>query len=90
MMNLQWYDFIGFAGTFVILAAYFGLQVRKLDGNGALYSVLNLLGAAGILVSVVYAEKMNWPVLTIEAAWMLISLYGIWHSAKSRFAKPAL
>jgi paired small multidrug resistance pump len=90
MMSLQWYDFVGFAGTFVILAAYFGLQVRRLNGNGVLYSLLNLLGAAGILVSVVYADKINWPVLTIEAAWMLISLYGIWNSAKSRFAKPAV
>ena len=90
MMNLQWFDFIGFAGTFVILAAYFGLQVRKLDGNGALYSILNLLGAAGILVSVVYAEKMNWPVFTIELAWMVISLYGIWNSAKSRLSRPTI
>ncbi|KFN41336.1 CBU_0592 family membrane protein [Arenimonas oryziterrae] len=90
-MSLQWYDFVGFAGTFVILAAYFGLQVRKLDGNGALYSILNLLGAGGILVSVVYATQMNWPVFTIELAWMVISLYGIWFSLKRRFAsKPAV
>jgi paired small multidrug resistance pump len=87
MMDLQWYDFVGFAGTFVILAAYFGLQVRKLNGNGALYSILNLLGAVGILVSVVYAKAMNWSVFTIELAWILISLYGIWNSAKTRFAR---
>ncbi len=89
-MDLQWYDFIGFVGTFVILAAYFGLQVRKLDGNGVLYSILNLVGAAGILVSVIYAKAMNWPVFTIEAAWMVISLYGIWFAAKSRLARPAV
>ena len=90
MMSLQWFDFVGFAGTFVILAAYFGLQVRKLDGHGALYSILNLLGAAGILVSVVYAEKMNWPVFSIEFAWIVISLYGIAFSLKRRFAKPVV
>lgn len=90
MMDLQWWDMVGFAGTFIILAAYFGLQVRKLDGNGVLYSILNLVGAGGILVSVIYASTMNWPVFTIELAWMLISLYGIWNSAKNRFAKPAI
>lgn len=89
MMDLQWYDMVGFAGTFLILAAYFALQVRKLDGHGVAYSLLNLLGAAGILVSVVYARTMNWPVFTIEAAWMVISLYGIWFAAKNRFGKPA-
>mgnify|MGYP003432045527 FL=1 len=90
MMDLQWWDMVGFAGTCIILAAYFGLQVRKLDGNGVLYSILNLVGAGGILVSVIYASTMNWPVFTIELAWMLISLYGIWNSAKNRFAKPAI
>jgi len=89
MMDLQWYDMVGFVGTFTILVAYFALQVRKLDGHGVTYSLLNLLGAAGILVSVVYAKVLNWPVITIETAWMLISLYGIWFAAKARFGKSS-
>jgi hypothetical protein len=31
---------------------------------------------------------MNWSVLFIEAAWILISLYGIWHSLTSRGKAP--
>ena len=90
MMNLQWYDFAGFVGTFVILAAYFGLQVRRLHGNGATYALLNLIGAIGILISVAYAPTMNWSVLFIECAWILISVYGLWNSARTRLSRPAI
>jgi len=39
-------------------------------------------------VPVWYAKEMNWSVLFIEAAWILISLYGIWHSLRSRAKAP--
>ena len=80
MMNLQWFDFIGFAGVLLVLIAYLALQTRRLAGDGIAYSVLNIFGAAGILVPVLYAEHMNYSVLFIETAWIFISLYGIWHS----------
>ena len=67
MMNLQWFDFVGFAGVMLVLLAYLALQTERLSGTGMMYSLLNLLGAAGILVPVVYADQMNWSVLFIEA-----------------------
>ena len=85
MLDLQWFDFVGFAGVLLVLAAYFLLQTSQMRGDGVPFSLLNMVGAGGILVSVVYAEKMNWPVLFIEAAWILISLYGIWHAMQRRF-----
>lgn len=84
MMNLQWYDWVGFAGTFMILAAFFLLQAGRLQGRGLAYQLLNLLGAGGVLVSL--WGKFNAPVFVLELAWMLISVYGIVHSAKSRSA----
>ena len=78
MLSLKWFDFVGFAGVLLVLLAYLALQTQKLRGDGMAYSLLNLFGAAGILIPVVYAEQMNWSVLFIETAWIAISLYGMW------------
>ena len=78
MFNLAWYDFVGFAGVLMVLGAYAGQQTRRLSGEGVAYSLLNAIGAAGILVPVWYAATMNWSVLFIETVWIAISLYGIW------------
>lgn len=87
MMDLQWFDFVGFAGVLMVLGAYAALQTRRMNGNGVLFSLLNLVGSAGILIPVWYATEMNWSVLFIETAWMLISAYGIWHAVANRFGK---
>jgi paired small multidrug resistance pump len=89
MLDLQWYDFVGFAGVLLVLLAYLALQTERMSGTGMLYSLTNALGAAGILVPVVYAEHMNYSVLFIEAAWIAISLYGMWHAVRRKLAKPA-
>ena len=84
MLNLQWFDLVGFAGVLLVLAAYFLLQTSRMRGDGVPYSLINAVGAAGILVPVWYIRPMNWSVLFIEAAWILISLYGIWHAMQRR------
>lgn len=89
MLDLQWFDFVGFVGVLMVLGAYAGHQARRLDGNGVLYSLVNLVGAGGILVPVLYAEQMNWSVLFIEAAWMAISAYGVWQAIARRFGRAA-
>ena len=89
MLNLQWFDFVGFFGVLLVLLAYLGLQARRMRGDGFMYSFLNMIGALGILVSVVYAEKMNYSVLLIEGTWVLISIYGIYQSLVSRIRKPS-
>jgi hypothetical protein len=88
MFDLQWYDVVGFVGVFLVLAAYFLLQTSRMRGDGIAFSLLNMIGAGGILVSVVYAAKMNWPVFFIEAAWVAISVYGIWHALNRRAKAP--
>lgn len=89
MMSLKWFDFVGFAGVMLVLLAYLALQTQKLRGDGMAYSALNLFGAAGILIPVVYAEQMNWSVLFIEAAWIAISLYGMWQVARRKMGAGA-
>jgi paired small multidrug resistance pump len=85
VMNLQWYDWVGFAGTFMILAAFFLLQADRLQGRGLAYQLINLLGAGGVLVSLL--GKFNAPVFVLELAWMLISAYGIARGFKARQAR---
>jgi paired small multidrug resistance pump len=81
-MNLQWYDWIGVAGTLMVLGAFFGLQSGRLAGNGIVYQLLNLLGAAGVLVSLV--GEFNLSVFLLEVAWVSISAYGIVRSLRGR------
>jgi paired small multidrug resistance pump len=88
MLNLHWWDFVGFVGVVMVLGAYFALQTRKMRGDGIPFSLLNALGAGCILVPVWYAPVMNWSVLFIEGVWILISFYGIWHSLTNREKAP--
>ena len=81
-MTLAWYDFVGFAGTLAILVAFFLLQAGKLDGNGRTYQLLNLFGAAAILVTLL--GSFNVAVFVLETAWVLVSAYGLWRSRKGR------
>lgn len=74
-MNLQWYDWVGIAATLMILGGFLLLQLGRLSGTGLVYQLLNLFGAAGVLVSL--WGKFNLAVFLLELAWMLISAYGI-------------
>lgn len=82
VIALQWYDVVGLGGTLAILAAYFLLQTRRLSGTGLAYQLLNLFGAAGILVSLV--GKFNLSVFLLELAWVAVSGYGIVRSLRER------
>ena len=81
-MDLQWNDWVGLLGTVMILGAFVLLQARKLSGTGLTYQLLNLFGAAGILVSLL--GKFNLPVFLLESAWVAVSAYGIVRSFKAR------
>lgn len=86
-MNLQWYDWVGMAGTLMILGGFALLQARTLSGTGLPYQLLNLFGAAGILVSL--WGSFNLSVFLLECAWIAVSLYGIVRSFKAKSdAKP--
>ena len=86
-MNLQWYDWIGMLGTLMVLGAFFLLQAGHIHGNRLAYQLLNLFGAAGILVSLI--GSFNISVFLLEAAWVAVSLYGIVRSLRTPPAPPA-
>lgn len=81
-MNLEWYDWVGMAGTLMVLGAFFLLQAGHVHGNRLAYQLLNLFGALGILVSLL--GKFNISVFLLEAAWIAVSVYGIARSFKAK------
>jgi len=76
------FDLIGLTGVAVILVTYFFLQTGKLKAEQTIYSALNFTGALLIFLSLVV--DWNIAAVTIEVAWMVISLFGIFKSLKGR------
>lgn len=83
-LQLQWWDWVGLAGTFAVLLAFFLLQAGRLHGQGIVFQMLNLLGALAVLVSL--RGGFNLAVFLLEGAWALISAYGIWRRFGARQA----
>jgi hypothetical protein len=68
-------DLLGLAGSIAIALTYFANLQGALRSDGWLYSLLNLVGAAAILVSLYWA--WNLPAAVMEGFWALISAYGL-------------
>jgi len=77
-MHYEWYDFVGNIGVVLILGSYFLLQIDKVNSKSVAYSVGNAIGAVLILVSLCFA--FNLSSFVIEIFWLLISLYGLFHT----------
>ena len=76
MNGYYWYDFIGNIGVFMILLAYFLLQLNRIDNHSLSFSLMNFCGAFMILVSLYF--DFNLSAFVIEFFWLLISMYGIY------------
>ncbi len=74
-LNLAWYDWIGIAGTAMVLVGFLLLQAGRVSGTAIWYQLINLFGSGGVLVSLL--GKFNMSVFVLELTWMLISVYGI-------------
>ena len=83
-LQFAWYDWVGLIGTLLVLLAFFLLQAGRLAGNGIIYQLLNLFGAAGVLVSLL--GTFNPAVFVLELSWVAISAYGIARSFAARKA----
>lgn len=81
-MALAWYDVVGLLGTVMVLVAFGLLQAGRLSGTGLAYQLLNLLGAACLLLSLF--GGFNVSVFALQLAWCAISLYGIVRSLRAR------
>ena len=69
-------DVIGNVGVVVLMITYLMLQLNKLRSDGLAYSVLNAVGAALIVISLLH--DFNLSALLMEVFWVLISFVGIY------------
>ncbi|RAO77739.1 CBU_0592 family membrane protein [Dyella jiangningensis] len=83
-MTFLWHDWAGYIGVVLVLLAFLLLQAHKLHGNGLVYQLMNVLGALGVILSLVFGVAMNWPAFLMQVAWIVIGVYGIVHSARAR------
>jgi hypothetical protein len=70
-----WYDILGTLGVATIIFTYVLLQLECLESNELVYSLLNVVGAALILISLYFS--FNFPSFIVELFWLIISLFGI-------------
>jgi hypothetical protein len=85
-VDLSLADGIGMLGAALIVTAYFLLQVGRLEAHSVSFSVVNGLGAFGILFSLAF--EFNLSAFLIELFWLAISIYGAVRALRSRSARP--
>ena len=69
------HNLIGGLGFVLLLGTYLLLQLNRIEAQSLLYSQLNALGAALLLVSLAF--DFNLSAVLVESSWLVISLIGI-------------
>lgn len=82
-MTFLWHDWAGYVGVVLVLLAYLLLQAHKLRGNGLIYQVMNVLGAIGVMLSLLFGS-FNSSAFFMQLAWLLIGIYGIARGMRTR------
>ena len=68
-------DAAGLIGVLLILVAYAGAQVGRLEPRRPPALLMNLVGAGLIILSLMF--RFNLSAFLMEAAWALVALYGL-------------
>ncbi|OGX24552.1 MAG: hypothetical protein A2787_01820 [Omnitrophica WOR_2 bacterium RIFCSPHIGHO2_01_FULL_48_9] len=75
-------EFLGWAGTLLILWAYYLVSYKKIDPDSVNYQLMNLIGSVGIGVNVFW--KQSWPAVTLEVVWGLIAFWALVRTLKQQ------
>ena len=73
---MSWTDAAGLLGVLMILVAYAGAALGRLDPTGFWSLLANLIGAGLILVSLLVAD-FNLSSTVMEGSWALVALAGL-------------
>ncbi|AOT10491.1 CBU_0592 family membrane protein [Pseudoalteromonas luteoviolacea] len=81
------FDVIGMTGTFLVVGAFFLLQLEKVTPDGLKYNLMNLSGAILLLISLCY--NFNLASFVIELFWIVASLIGLYKYFKAKKLQAA-
>jgi len=73
---MSWTDAAGLAGVLMILVAYAGAALGRLDPKGVWSLLANLVGAGLILVSLLVAD-FNLSSTVMEGSWAFVAFVGL-------------
>ena len=76
------FDVIGMSGTFLVVGAFFLLQLDKLVPTGLAYNMMNLTGAILLLISLCY--NFNLASFVIELFWIAASIIGLYKYVQNK------
>jgi hypothetical protein len=65
-------NLLGWGGTALLLLAYYLVSTRRIEGDSALYQVLNILGALMLISNSAYFGA--YPSVGVNVAWIGIAL----------------
>ncbi len=75
MAGVGLYESVGVAGFVCYIAAFGAVQLGLMDGNRLSYTLLNLLAAC--LVGISLIAEFNLASALIQGSWIVISLIGL-------------
>ncbi|ESP94505.1 MULTISPECIES: CBU_0592 family membrane protein [Pseudoalteromonas] len=81
------FDVIGMTGTFLVVGAFFLLQLEKVTPDGLKYNLMNLSGAILLLISLCY--NFNLASFVIELFWIAASMIGLYKYFKAKKLQAA-
>lgn len=76
------HQIISFIGALLILIAYIGHQLNKMNPRSALYNWLNAIGSA--LLGWMALSPFQIGFVILEFAWVVVSMYGWYKGMEER------
>lgn len=77
-------DAVGLTGTFLVVLAYYLLQLERIHAQSLSYNIINLVGAGLLFFSLCF--HFNLASFVIELFWIAASLIGLWKYWRRRGA----
>jgi formate hydrogenlyase subunit 3/multisubunit Na+/H+ antiporter MnhD subunit len=68
-------ELTGWAGAFLVLAAYGLLMTEKVSSTAPAYRWLNVVGSAGLIVNATWNGAL--PAAFLNVVWLTVTLYAL-------------
>ena len=81
-IEMDFFQWLGFAGMICIVLAYFLLQLGMYDIHALNYQLLNLIGAIALIIYLLV--HFNLGSFLIEVFWIMITVYGVFKTVRHK------